>query len=137
MTTHEPVKTCSLEGLPCPPLAPALLPLPTWNPFAPVRSCYHPLGEVMFSQVSVILSKFYLGGVSPAGFSPIKEIRENFEDFSQSGKTGGFSTKLGGKIEIRELFFQTIFKPFKPINLRKMFLRLLNLRSCQEIAIFA
>ena len=54
------------------------------------------------------------------GFPPIREFRENFEDFFQSGKSGknrGFSAK------IRELFFQTIFKPFKPINLRKMFFK--------------
>ena len=46
-----------------------------------------------------------------SGFPP---IRENFEDFFQSGKSGKnrlFSAK------IRELFLQTIFKPFKSINL--------------------
>ena len=69
----------------------------------------------------------------------------NFEGFFQlgkSGKTGAFSQNQGKKFQIRELFPQTIFRPFKPTNLRKMFfLRLLNLRSCQEIglneAIFA
>ena len=52
--------------------------------------------------------------------------------FSNRGKMG-FSAKIRGKkFQIRELFSQTIFKPS---NLRKMFLRLLNLRSCQEIAL--
>ena len=40
-----------------------------------------------------------------AGFPPIREFRENFEDFFQSEKSGenrGFSAK------IRELFFKTI-----------------------------
>ena len=61
------------------------------------------------------------------GFPPIREFREtreNFEDFFQSGKSGkkgGFQPKSGKKFQIRELFSQTIFKPIKPINLRKMF----------------
>ena len=38
------------------------------------------------------------------------------------GKTG-FSAKIGKIFQIRELFFQTIFKPFRPINLRKMFFK--------------
>ena len=45
---------------------------------------------------------------------PVREIRE---------KQGFFSQNQGKKFQIRELFFQTIFKPFKPINLRKMFFR--------------
>ena len=63
----------------------------------------------------------------PAGFPPIREFRENFEDFFQSGKSGknrGFSAKIREKkFQIRELFSQTIFTPFKPINLRKMFFK--------------
>ena len=61
-----------------------------------------------------------------AGFPPIREFRENFEDFFQSGKSGKngfFSQNQGKKFQIRELFPQTIFKPFKPINLRKMFFK--------------
>ena len=53
--------------------------------------------------------------LTSAGFPPIREIREfreNLKTFSSQGNQG----KTGG--------FQT-------------FLRLLNLRSCQEIAIFA
>ena len=53
------------------------------------------------------------------GFPPIREIRENFEDFFQSGKSGEngvFSQNQG-------TFFQTIVKTFKPINLRKMFFK--------------
>ena len=48
-----------------------------------------------------------------AGFPPIREIRENFEDIFQSGKSGKngfFSQNQGKKIQIRELFpnhFQT------------------------------
>ena len=60
------------------------------------------------------------------GFPPISEIRENFEDFSQSGKSGenrGFSAKIREKISNQGTFFQTIFKPFQPINLRKLFLK--------------
>ena len=45
---------------------------------------------------------------------PVREIRE---------KQGFFSQNQGKKFQIRELFFQTIFKPFKPINLRKMFFK--------------
>ena len=45
---------------------------------------------------------------------PVREIRE---------KQGVFSQNQGKKFQIRELFFQTIFKPFKPINLRKMFFK--------------
>ena len=67
--------------------------------------------------------------INTAGFPPIREIREfreNFEDFFQSGKSGKnriFSQNQGKKFQIRELFFQIIFKPFKPINLRKMFFK--------------
>ena len=40
-------------------------------------------------------------------------------------KQGVFSQNQGGNVQIRELFFKTIFKPFKPFNLRKnVFLRL-------------
>ena len=52
----------------------------------------------------------------------IREIRKNFEDFFQSGKsgkTGVFSQNQGKKFQIREFFS----KPFKPINLRKMFFK--------------
>ena len=45
---------------------------------------------------------------------PVREIRE---------KQGFFRQNQGKKFQIRELFFQTIFKPFKPINLRKMFFK--------------
>ena len=45
---------------------------------------------------------------------PVREIRE---------KQGFFSQNQGKKFQIRELFSQTIFKPFKPINLRKMFFK--------------
>ena len=68
--------------------------------------------------------------VSQSGFPPIREIREfreNFEDFFQSGKSGknrGFQPKSGKKnFKSGNFFFQTIFKPFKPINLRKMFFK--------------
>ena len=56
------------------------------------------------------------------GFPPIREIRENFENFFQSGKSGKnrvFSPNQRKKFEIRELFFKTIFKPFKPLNQRE------------------
>ena len=51
-----------------------------------------------------------LGGVN-AGFPPIREIRENFEDFFQSGKSekqGVFSQNQRKKFQIREVFS----KPF-------------------------
>ena len=57
-----------------------------------------------------------------SGFPPIREIREfreNFEDFFQSGKTGGFQPKSGKKFEIRELLFQNHFQPLKHFNPRK------------------
>ena len=58
---------------------------------------------------------------------PIRVFRENFEDFFQSGKTGGFQPKSGKKISNQGSFFKTIFKPF---YLRKnVFLRLQNLFS--------
>ena len=72
-----------------------------------------------------------------SGFPPIREFRENFEDFFQSGKNRVFQPKSGKKIWNQGTFFQTIFKPFKPINLRKMFFKSVKLRSCQEIAISA
>ena len=68
-------------------------------------------------------------GTTYSGFPPIREFREIFEEFFQSGKSGknqGFSAKIREKISNQGTFFQTIFKPFKPINLRKM-LRLLKL----------
>ena len=77
------------------------------------------------------------------------KILKTFSSQGNQGKTGGFQPKSGKKFQIMQLFFPTIFKPFKPINLREMFvktvkprrkmffLRLLYLRSCQEIAIFA
>ena len=49
--------------------------------------------------------------VGGAGFPPIRQIR----------KKCGFQPKSEKKFQIRKLFFQTIFKPFKPFNLRKMF----------------
>ena len=51
------------------------------------------------------------GGRLRAGFPPIREFRENFEDFFQSGKSeknGVFSKNQGKNFEIRELFS----KPF-------------------------
>ena len=42
----------------------------------------------------------YLYRMGNAGFPPIREFRENFEDFFQSGKSGknrGFSAKIRGK----------------------------------------
>ena len=46
--------------------------------------------------------------MSDSGFPPIREIRENFKDFFQSGKSGknrGFSDKIREKkVQIRELF---------------------------------
>ena len=74
------------------------------------------------------------------GFPPIKEIREireHFEDFFQSGKSwknGIFSQNQRKNVKSGN-FFLNIFKPFNLKNLRKMFLRLLNLRSSQEIAL--
>ena len=56
-----------------------------------------------------------------SGFPPIREIRENLKTFSIQGKRGGFQPKSGEKISNQGTFFQTIFKPFKPINLRKIF----------------
>ena len=69
------------------------------------------------------------GALQRAWFPLMREIRENFEDFFQSGKSGEngvFSQNQLKKFQIRELFFQTIFKPFKPINLRKMFFKTLK-----------
>ena len=58
------------------------------------------------------------------------KLLKTFSSQGNHGKTGGFQSKTGKKFQIRELFFQNIFKPF---DLRKMFLRLLNVRSCQAI----
>ena len=49
------------------------------------------------------------------------KILKTFSSQGNQGKTRVFSQNQGKKFQIRELFFQTIFKPFKPINLRKMF----------------
>ena len=55
-----------------------------------------------------------------ARFTGLPAVRENFEDFFQSGKSGkneGFSAKIRGKIfKAGNFFFKTIFKLF---NLRK------------------
>ena len=55
------------------------------------------------------------------GFPPIREIRENFEEFFQSGKSGnnrGFSAKIRGKnFKLWNLFFFKII--FKHFNLSK------------------
>ena len=51
------------------------------------------------------------------GFPLIREIRENFEDFFQSGKPGEngvFSQNQGINFQIRELVFKTILIPFNP-----------------------
>ena len=66
-----------------------------------------------------------LESVTVAGFLPIREfreIRENFVDFFQSGKSGKngvFSAKIREKFSNQGTFFKTIFKPFKPFNLSK------------------
>ena len=54
------------------------------------------------------------------GFPPIREIRENFENFFQSGKNSGFSAKIREKISNQGTFSKTILKPF---NLRKTFFK--------------
>ena len=51
-------------------------------------------------------------GALISGFPPIREFRENFEDFFQSGKSGknrGFSAKIRGKNFKSGNFFS---KPF-------------------------
>ena len=53
-------------------------------------------------------------------------------DQGNQGKTGVFQPKSGKKFQIRELFFQTIFKPFKPINLRKMFFKTVKPQELSE-----
>ena len=50
-----------------------------------------------------------------AGFPPIREISENFEDFFQSGKSGknrGFSAKIRGKISNQGTFSPNHFQTF-------------------------
>ena len=56
---------------------------------------------------------------------PVREIREK-QVFSQN---------QGKKFQIRELFSKPFSNLFKPKIWEKCFLRLLNLRSCQEIAL--
>ena len=59
------------------------------------------------------------GGRLRAGFPPIREFRENFEDFFQSGKSEknrGFSAKIREKILKSGNFLQNHFQPF---NVRK------------------
>ena len=55
----------------------------------------------------------------------IRKIRENFENFFQSGKSGkkeGFSAKIREKFSNQETpFFKIIFKPLKTFYLRKFF----------------
>ena len=51
------------------------------------------------------------------GFPPIREIRDNFEDFFAvreiREKQDAFSQNQGKKFQIRELFFQNHFQTFK------------------------
>ena len=51
------------------------------------------------------------------------KILKTFSSQENQGKTGGFQPKSRKIIQIREFFSQTIFKPFKPINLREMFFK--------------
>ena len=64
-------------------------------------------------------------GAMLPGFPLIREIRENFEDFFQSGKsgkTGGFNPKSGEKMFKSGNFFQNLFQTFWSDE--KCFLRL-------------
>ena len=51
------------------------------------------------------------------------KILKTFSSKGNQGKTGVFQPKSGKKISNQGTFFQTILKPFKPINLRKMFFK--------------
>ena len=49
------------------------------------------------------------------------KILKAFSSKGNQGKQWVFSQNQGKKFQIRELFPQTIFRPFKPINLRIFF----------------
>ena len=52
------------------------------------------------------------------------KILKTFSSQGNQGKKQGIFSQNQGKIfQIRELFPQTIFKPFKPKNLRKTFFK--------------
>ena len=77
--------------------------------------------DIMLCRISFVVDQnwWYVVSVYIPGFPPIREFREICEDFFQSGKSGkirGFSAKIREKNSDQGTFFQTIFKPFKPIN---------------------
>ena len=51
------------------------------------------------------------------------KILKTFSSQGNQGKTGVFQPKSGKKISDQGTFFQIIFKPFKPLNLRKIFFK--------------
>ena len=51
------------------------------------------------------------------------KILKAFSSQGNQGKQGVSSQNQGKKFQMRELFSQTIFKPYKPKNLRKMFFK--------------
>ena len=85
----------------------------------------------LYKYIKILMTQY-------TGFPPIREIREHFEDFFQSGKSGknrGFSAK------IREKNFKSgnsFSKPFSNLfNLTKTFYKNVKpfFRNCQEIAL--
>ena len=51
------------------------------------------------------------------------KILKTFSSQGNQGKTGGFQPKSGKKFSNQGTFSQTIFKPFKPKNLRTKFFK--------------
>ena len=72
---------------------------------------FYLLREETFTYYGEVIVLFLL----KSGFPPIREFRENFEDFFQSGKSGknlGFSAKIREKISNQGTFFPNHFQTF-------------------------
>ena len=91
-----------------------------WNHRLAFPSALNRFSEEVRVYIEVcVWNHFHIQGSHRSGNSG--KILKTFSSQGNQGKTGFFQPNSGKKFQIRELFFQTIFKPFKPINLRKMF----------------
>ena len=83
---------------------------------------YLPYPDTYLSWIPTPFPRRDLGPEIPTGFPPIREIEKFWKHFPVREireKQGVLSQNQGKNFQIREFFFKTIFKLFKPFNLRK------------------